>query len=79
MPSPTNSTRIARIADIADAYECISGADQLDIATDLLADLRHWCRANQINFDHALHRAGRHFDAESPRTRSIADSQAGGH
>jgi len=33
--------------------------------TDLLADARHWCRANQIDFEVAVGRASAHFVAES--------------
>ena len=65
MPPPTITTRLARIEDIARSYSPNSGADRLDVATDLLADLQHWCGAKRIDFDHALRRARMHFDAEA--------------
>jgi hypothetical protein len=60
----SNSTRVARIDDVADIYEAVSGSDRLDIACDLLTDLAHWCAKYKVDFSAALRRAQLHFDAE---------------
>jgi hypothetical protein len=60
----SNSIRVARIDDVADIYEAVSGSDRLDIACDLVADLAHWCAWYNIDFSVALRRAQLHFDAE---------------
>lgn len=43
MLPPTPATRLARIEAIADQSTSLSGTDRVDVATDLVADLLHWC------------------------------------
>ncbi len=65
MSPPNIRTRLARIEVIARLFEGTSGSGRLDIATDLLADLEHWCRQERVDFDLALRRAQTHFEAEN--------------
>jgi hypothetical protein len=68
----TISNGVARIDAIADGYEAISGSDRMDIASDLVADLAHWCARHKVDFGAALRRAQLHFDAErAERTAPI--------
>jgi hypothetical protein len=60
----SNSSQVARIDEIADIYEAVSGSDRLDIACDLVTDLAHWCAKHNVDFSAALRRAQLHFDAE---------------
>jgi hypothetical protein len=64
MPTPTIASRVTRIETIADDYESVSGSDRLDIATDLMADLAHWCAAHRVDFDRAVGRVPVHVAAE---------------
>lgn len=64
MPPPTLATRIARIDAIADQSTSLSGTDRLDVATDLVADLLHWCTFHGIDFSVVLRRAQLHFEEE---------------
>jgi hypothetical protein len=67
MVTRTVSSGVARIDEIADGYEAVSGSDRLDIASDLVADLAHWCTKHKVDFGVALRRAQLHFDAEQAK------------
>ena len=49
-----NRKRVARIDTIAALYQPVSGTDWLDFATDLIADLAHWCIVHELDLDHAI-------------------------
>ena len=38
-----------------------------DVLTDLLTDIRHYCDANQIDFELSIQRSELHKSAESPK------------
>jgi hypothetical protein len=68
----TNSSPVGRLDEIADSYEAVSGTDRLDIASDLVADLAHWCAKHKVDFNTVMRRAQLHFDAEqAERTAPI--------
>ena len=50
MPTPTISDRVQRIERIATAYIPNSRTDPEEFATDLLADLMHFCDAKGVRF-----------------------------
>ena len=45
-------------------YEHRSGDVQLDQATDILADMLHWCDAGPVDFDSLVRKARVHHEAE---------------
>lgn len=49
-----------RTSDWMDRYT----QDMQDWLTDILADLRHWARANALNFDESAESSANHFAAE---------------
>ncbi len=61
MLSSLISDRLNRIHDILDDYALISGDDSVDQATDLVADLLHWCQAQSVPPTLLLDRAKMHF------------------
>ena len=64
MPEQTILTHVAHMNRIAAYCVPLSGDDPQDIATDILADLQHWCRAAHIDFGRSLYLAGLHVAAE---------------
>lgn len=69
MHEPTNADRAARIDVTLDAYRAAQTGtkgrqpDPQDVS-DLLADLMHWCRREDVDFEDELKTAGMNFDAE---------------
>jgi hypothetical protein len=64
MTTATTNARVKRIERIATAYIPHSGRDPDEFATDLLADLKHWCFDNDVYFPAVLVKAQMHFTAE---------------
>jgi hypothetical protein len=58
----------ARICKVIATYNSLAGLSKADGAetslADLLADIRHYCRAKQIDFDDLLRRANNYFTDE---------------
>lgn len=69
MHAPTNADRAARIDVTLDAYRAAQTGtkgrqpDPQDVS-DLLADLMHWCRREDVDFEGELQTARMNFDAE---------------
>jgi chorismate mutase len=64
---PTNMERAERIERILSTISPYNEHDtEEDAATDLLADLMHYCTAHKdnVSFERCLTMAYRHFDAE---------------
>jgi len=57
-----------RILKVIDYYNSLAGLSKADGAetslSDLLADIKHFCRRKKIDFDEVLRRASGHFAAE---------------
>jgi hypothetical protein len=56
--------QVASIDTVATLYRSKSGTDRLDIATDILVDLAHWCHTYGIDLDRAMARMRYHVEAE---------------
>lgn len=69
MHTPTNEDRASRIDDTLDAYRTAqTGAanrmeDPQDVS-DLLADLLHWCKREDVDFEQELATARMNFNVE---------------
>lgn len=62
MQTPTNKSRMIKIATILDEYyEDIPESNVID----LLADLRHYCWYEDIDIDRAIETSEMHFNSES--------------
>ena len=46
-------------------FRLISNTDAADALCDLLADLRHWCDRNEMDFDNELRKANDHYREET--------------
>ena len=65
--SRTNAERRAQAAEALDCFAKQAGdelASDEERLTDLLADLLHWCTAEEVHFDKCLRMARGHFEAE---------------
>lgn len=65
---PSNTERVERVNAAIEAYYDHRGDepdDEFNTASDLLADLMHWCHAENVDFDTALHLACKHYEAEA--------------
>jgi hypothetical protein len=63
----TNVDRVECAAMAIEAYLNLysnQSGDEAAALTDLLADLRHWAKENNISFDHALDTSEMLFNAE---------------
>ena len=73
---PTNSERISRIDGTLREYVAQrdssyrDGDYDEDDVRDILADLMHWCQANDIDFDNALSFATDNYSEEKLNTCS---------
>lgn len=61
---PTNKDRAEWGKQALDAFAVATGSEPETIVCDLLADLMHYCRLNNIDFEAELHLGERHFDEE---------------
>jgi hypothetical protein len=61
---PTNKDRAEWAHQALEAFEAATGSEGDDAMCDLLADLMHYCRLNDISFGDELSRAERHFTEE---------------
>lgn len=63
-----NKRSVARISKVIDLYNSLSGlspADGLEISlSDMLTDVRHYCRLHEIDFGTVLFRANNYFADE---------------
>lgn len=60
-----------RVNDIIQRYRAAVGGEGEPLETtltDLLADLRHWCDANDVDFAEAAFRSRTHYEGEIPDT-----------
>lgn len=66
LDEPTNEERAERGADIVSTYRMQTGDDGDDAQNlgDILADLMHMCRRDDVNFAAALTMAEIHFNDE---------------
>jgi hypothetical protein len=75
---PTNEDRVKRIDHTMIEYvamrdKCYRTAEyDEDDVRDLVADLRHWCRANDIDFEYNFTMAQMNFDAEVDDEKNAA-------
>ncbi len=60
----TIADRVRRVDHVALLYGPNSGLCPPEIATDLLADLMHWCAAQKVDFADVLATAAMHHRAE---------------
>jgi hypothetical protein len=64
----TNKTCAARIRKVIDHYNTLSGLSRADGAetslADLIADIMHFCKQKDLDFDDLLRRANGYFAAE---------------
>ncbi|MCK9521181.1 MAG: hypothetical protein M0R74_19485 [Dehalococcoidia bacterium] len=63
-PINENDRRINNIANVLAMTPYDEGGSLKDSVVDLLADLRHFCRVEYIDFDEANQIAERHFQVE---------------
>jgi hypothetical protein len=52
-------------AGAVQTFQAITGTDEEDVLSDLLADLMHWSDRNHYDFEAALLRARGHYHAET--------------
>lgn len=52
------------VESFADRTGLILEVESHEVVTDLLANLRHWCDLNHVNFKQALEDAEAHYQAE---------------
>lgn len=75
MSAPTNDDRAIRATAAVNAYaEAHEDSDQLSDAerlTDLLTDLRHYCKEHRLPFESAVFMSEVHF------TEEVATARAG--
>ncbi len=64
MPAIKFMERVTRIHNVWICLFESSGGWEEEFATDLLADLLHWCHFNQVDFDRMLDRADLHHVEE---------------
>jgi hypothetical protein len=67
MAYPNNFTRALFAERALDAFQGVTGMEDEDINTifsDLLADLLHYCRQHDMDFETLLDRAVNHFQDE---------------
>jgi hypothetical protein len=82
MSDPTNEERAARIDVTLDAYRVAQNgrpmpADEGDVR-DLLTDIMHWCRQNDVDFDAELSVATDNFSEEVNGYLISTDPEAAG-
>lgn len=62
----TRNPQVSTAAAVAlDAFRHHTGAEPEDAASDLLADLMHWCDRHGASFSIELRRARSHYAAET--------------
>lgn len=71
-PDGRNTQRAAAAASALDAFRLHTGADLEDAASDLLADLMHWCDRHGPGFAVELLRAHTHYAAETTDFTELA-------
>jgi hypothetical protein len=59
------SGNVERFQGVLEAYVSISGENEADAATDLVADLLHWCVDRGVAIEDVLAQANLHFVEES--------------
>ena len=60
-----NQERVDRASDVIEGYKNrITGEDAATCLRDVLADLMHYAKANQLNFEGELATARNYFDDE---------------
>lgn len=59
------SGKAERFRGVLEAYVSTSGENEVDAATDLVADLLHWCVDRGVAIEDVLTRANMHFVEES--------------
>ena len=67
-PEGMNGSRTGSANIAIRAFQTATGTDDESVLGDLLANLLHWCDANQQDFDIALDRARWHYEAETARS-----------
>lgn len=65
MSEPSNQDRANRIDQLLALYKDLIGDDPDSVITDLLVDLRHYCKQQDIDFDAENSTAAMHFEHES--------------
>lgn len=63
-----NKDRAELAAAALRRFQSHTGADSDDALVDLLCDFHHWCDRENVNFQSALDRARKHYDAEAATT-----------
>lgn len=66
MQTPDNLDRSGRVATLVDIYreQHDKGEDNDFTLSDILTDTLHWCETYGVDFEEALGRAQRDYDAE---------------
>ena len=59
-----NELRVEWASSAIANFRTSTGADECDAVKDLLADLMHWCAANNQDFSKELKSATMHYEAE---------------
>jgi len=63
--APTNQDRVNDARLLIDLHQKINGDDQLDcVVTDVITNLRHYCKAEGLDFDKCVELSEVHFNAE---------------
>ena len=73
-PEGMNGSRTDSANIAIRAFQVATATDDETVLGDLLANLPHWCDANQQDFEIALDRARWHYDAE---TSAVTSEEAG--
>ena len=58
-------TNLLKINDAVDIFSENGGNNEEESVNDLLTDLRHFCKWNEIDFDKAAEMSEIHFNCES--------------
>ena len=64
----SNRGRAARAGGVLESYAGGAGDDEASL-TDLMTDIRHWCRISGVGFERATISSQRHFAAELAEER----------
>ncbi len=64
MTEPTNEDRAEWARKALATFMFTTGSEREDAVCDLLADLMHYCRLNDIDFEDELRRGRVHFEEE---------------
>lgn len=78
MGDPTNADRAARVAKLMGVYSTMVGEDEGEtMVSSLLADIRHYCDAQAVDFDDCLRLSEIHHDTEVTEDEAKKTGQPG--